>query len=245
MEKLDMVSVRLVDEPPLLSDKPVNCPDDAIRLLGNLIKQYDREILAVINFKTDKTPINCNIVSQGGINSSPAEPSQIIKTAILSNAEGIIMMHNHPSGRLNPSIEDMYTTERIEEACNIMGLCLFDHIIVAPGIERYYSFREREMLPTDKISPENILNEVSKKNKEIVHENTITGVINKCLKLPDTEDSIKTGYRLLENLVIELDRVLKTDMEALLKNKAREEGLIKTDINSVKKQMMQINKKIR
>lgn len=244
MDNFEKVSVRLVDEPPLLSNEPIKSPSDAVKLLADILKQSDKEILAVINVKTDKTPINCSIVSQGDTNSSIATPSQIIKTAILSNAIGIIMMHNHPSGNLTPSIEDMYVTERIESACNIMGMNLIDHIIVAPGAERYYSFKEKSMLPTDKICPEDIRSEISEEKE--IQEKSVTEVIRKCLKIPDTESGIRTGYRLLENLISELDSVLKTNQEAVLKNKAREEGLIKTDINNVKKHLLkQLNSKNR
>lgn len=240
MEKFERVSVRLVNEPPLLSDRPIHSPPDAVRLLGEVLKQYDKEVLSVINVKTDKRPINCSIVSQGDIKSSIAVPSQILKTAILSNATGIIMLHNHPSGSLTPGIEDMYTTERVEEACNIMGMNFLDHIIVAPGTEQYYSFRENSIIPADTLCPEDIQDKTEHEDnirlKE--HEKSVTEVIMRCLKIPDTDSGIMKAYSLLENLISELDSVLKTDMECPLRRKAEEEGLIKTDIENVRNYLL-------
>ena len=60
---------------------------------------------------------------------------------MLSNAAGIILFHNHPSGEPEPSKEDIQMTVRVKKAGELLGIALQDHIII--GEDRYYSFREQ------------------------------------------------------------------------------------------------------
>ena len=83
------------------------------------------------------------VVSIGTVNAALAEPREIFKHAILANATGIVMVHNHTSGRCVPSSEDMEMTKRIEKAGNILGIPLMDHIIVGDG---YFSFQTEGLL---------------------------------------------------------------------------------------------------
>ena len=96
MEKqMDVVSLRLVKNAPLLSDKPICSPEDAVELLGKYMCELDREVVCVVNLRTDGMPVNCNFVSMGAVNESIAHPREIFKSAILSNATSMIIIHNH------------------------------------------------------------------------------------------------------------------------------------------------------
>ena len=79
------------------------------------------------------------IISIGTVNSAMAEPREIFKHAILNNAAGIILVHNHPSGDCKPSVADRQLTERIEKSGEILGIEVYDHVIIGDG---YYSFEE-------------------------------------------------------------------------------------------------------
>ena len=68
--ELDMVSIRLVKEPGIFSDKKVRGVDDAVEVIGEYISEYDREIFCVMNVKTDGSVSNMNIVSKGTHNLS-------------------------------------------------------------------------------------------------------------------------------------------------------------------------------
>ena len=94
-KKLDVVSIRLVDEPPLMSDTIIQTPEDAVKLLGDYICKLDREVLCIINVRSDGKPMNCNFVSMGAVNESIAHPREIFKSAILANATSMIIVHNH------------------------------------------------------------------------------------------------------------------------------------------------------
>jgi DNA repair protein RadC len=80
------------------------------------------------------------LISKGSLTTTVVHPREILKCAILSNAVSIVMVHNHPSGDLSPSMDDIEITKRIDKACNILGIELLDHIIVSR--DGYYSFKQ-------------------------------------------------------------------------------------------------------
>ena len=143
---MDVVSVRLIKNAPMLSDKPITSPEDAVKLLGNYMCELDREVICVINMRTDGMPMNCNFVSMGAINECIAHPREIFKSAILSNATSMILLHSHPSGKLDPSKQDTMITDRMLKLGELMGIPLVDHVIVGGDNKSYFSFKEKDML---------------------------------------------------------------------------------------------------
>ena len=139
--KLDKVAIRMVKERPLLSSTPVNTPESVARLVHEFIKDYDREIFAVVNFQNNLQPINLNIISIGALTASIAHPREILKSTVLSNAAAVMLIHNHPSGQLSPSNEDRAVTAKMAELFRLMEVQFVDHIILGPG-DGYYSFHE-------------------------------------------------------------------------------------------------------
>ena len=83
---LDVVSVRLVKDAPVMSGHPITSPEDAVLLLGKHLCEMDREVVCVINLKADGTPINCHFASIGTLDQAMAHPREIFKASILSNA---------------------------------------------------------------------------------------------------------------------------------------------------------------
>lgn len=170
---LNVVSVRLVNDAPIISDRKISTPEDAIDLLGKYLCDMDREVVCVINLKTDGTPINCSFVSIGALNFSIVEPREIFKASILSNAHSIILLHNHPSGALNPSYDDIRVTGRIEKCCDLLGFNFRDHIIVGTTIGKYFSFRENKLICKD-----SSLNEVNTDNIKLDVDRVVEEFIN-------------------------------------------------------------------
>lgn len=146
--RLEVVSIRLVKDAPILSEYKIEKPEDAIAVIGNLLCEMDREIVCVVNLKADGTPINCHFASMGAVNQSIACPRELFKSSILSNAANMILLHNHPSGSLAPSKEDTVLTDRMIELCSMMGIPLLDHVIVGGDNREYFSFREKGILKT-------------------------------------------------------------------------------------------------
>ena len=93
---LEQVSVRMIREAPLFSDEKIQNPQDAIRILGDVFKDYDREVVGVVHLRSDNVPINMTIVSMGCLNQSLVHPREMLKVAFFSNASSIMMFHNHP-----------------------------------------------------------------------------------------------------------------------------------------------------
>ena len=149
-DKLEQVAIRMVEQPPLYSKEPMNNPDAAIRVMNEFLSQVDRELFCIVNLQADLTPINMNIVSVGSLNEALINPREIFKSAILSNAHSMMLIHNHPSGNLTPSTSDIQTTARMQELGELMGISLVDHIITGRN-GNYYSFRDKGEFPDSRV----------------------------------------------------------------------------------------------
>lgn len=141
--KLDVVSVRLVKEAPILSNTKIISPESAVEALGSIMSEIDREVVAVINLKSNGIPINVSFVSMGTINAALVEPRELLKASILSNASNVIMVHNHPSGDLKPSKQDISITNRMIDVFALMGMPLLDHVIVGGDNKAFYSLKQK------------------------------------------------------------------------------------------------------
>lgn len=149
-DKLEQVAIRMVEQPSLYSNEPMNNPDVAIRVMNEFLSQMDRELFCIVNLQADLTPINMNIVSVGSLNEALINPREIFKSAILSNAHSMMLIHNHPSGNLTPSTSDIQTTARMQELGELMGISLVDHIITGRN-GNYYSFRDKGEFPDSRV----------------------------------------------------------------------------------------------
>ena len=90
-------------------------------------------------------PTHISTISIGSVNESIATPAEVFKVALLSNANKIMVCHNHPSGDPQPSESDRNITERLYDSGAIIGIKLLDHIII--GDDVYYSFKENDEVP--------------------------------------------------------------------------------------------------
>ena len=144
--ELEVVNIRLVKEPSLYSEKILDSPQVVVELMAKELAQYDREVFCVLNMKSNGQIINMNMVSVGSINASLVIPREVFKSSILVNASAIIGLHNHPSGNVNPSKEDMLVTKKLQRCGQLLGIELLDHIIVGGTNEKMFSFREKKML---------------------------------------------------------------------------------------------------
>ena len=141
--RIKEVRVRLAEGSHLYSDRQMDTPDAAVEVMKKELSQYDREVLVVVNLNSHLNPINFNIVSVGDLTSTIASIPNLLVSGILSNSSSFLVLHNHPSGDLTPSAEDITMTRRVIEAGNLIGIPCVDHIIVAGGNSgRILSMRE-------------------------------------------------------------------------------------------------------
>ena len=87
-----------------------------------------------------KRIIESKLLFKGTLDRSVVHPREIFKEAYLLSASSLICIHNHPSGSIEPSSEDLFLTKMLKEIGEIMGIKVEDHIII--GKEKYYSFFE-------------------------------------------------------------------------------------------------------
>lgn len=226
---LDMVTVKLVTTGQLGTGETISTPHDAVRVMGDMLRDLDREHLCVINLKADGTPINGNIVSIGNMDGSPACPALIVKSAILSNAPKIIVLHNHPSGNVKPSSPDKEVTEKIRYTCKMVGITMLDHIIVGGNLCYSFHLNETLLIQDYDMEPD----EKKMQDRKI---RTFTDVLEKYFLPPAKEgysyhDRLKEGYEMLDMIAEDLDHVSENDMKIreYVRQMAEQEGIIKED----------------
>ena len=124
-------------------DKKIQGPDYIFNITQNVIRasEYPEENLWLITLDTKNNITGIFTVSTGSLNASIVHPREVFKRAVLQNAASIIICHNHPSGDVTPSREDINITKRLYEAGKILGIELLDHIII--GDNKYTSLKEK------------------------------------------------------------------------------------------------------
>lgn len=85
------------------------------------------------------------LISRGGLSGTVADPKIILQYALLSNASGIILAHNHPSGNMQPSEADIRLTRKIKDACTSLEISCLDHLILCSE-EKYFSFADEGIM---------------------------------------------------------------------------------------------------
>ena len=140
------VRIRLEEGRTLYSPEKISTPEAAVKVMQEELSRYDREVVLVVNLNIKGQPINFNMVSMGTLNASLVVIANVLKSCILSNAGSFILLHNHPSGDLTPSPEDLELTRRLILAGHLVGIDLLDHIIIAGNRKETYSMREHSDL---------------------------------------------------------------------------------------------------
>lgn len=119
---------------------PETIAEEAKRRIGNL----DREHFVAFHLDARNRVRSFETVAIGSMVAAIVHPREVFKGAILANAAGIILAHNHPSGDTGPSPEDIAITKRLHEAGRILGIDVLDHIIVGDGT---FSLQANGMMP--------------------------------------------------------------------------------------------------
>lgn len=119
--------------------------EPAAKVFTEIIGTGTVERIAVLCLDT-RLALTCyGIVGQGGEASSTVSVTEILRLAILSGSTGVILGHNHPSGELVASPEDVELTKRVREACTLVSLRFLDHIIVNSDGD-FFSFLDAGLL---------------------------------------------------------------------------------------------------
>lgn len=128
------------------SVKDVTDPATAAQLMQEYLGPQCQEHFVVMLLDIKNKVRGIQTVHIGGLNSSIVEPRSVFRSAIVAgNIGSILIGHNHPSGDVTPSAEDITVTRRLRDAGEILGIQVIDHIIVGEG-GAYTSFRGRGLL---------------------------------------------------------------------------------------------------
>lgn len=121
--------------------EPLTHPESVARYFQRALCDQPQEVMAVLLLDTRNRCLGYAECYRGTLNRAAVEPRAILQYALLRNAAGFILAHNHPSGDASPSAEDLAFTRRLKEAGEVVGVNLVDHVIV--GAERWVSLRQR------------------------------------------------------------------------------------------------------
>ena len=144
----------VVSYTPIRSSLPVPVtgrlptPRDAAVLASALLADTTVEKVLALHVNTKHELIGVHVVSTGTLDTAIVHPRDVFKAACLSNAAGLMLIHNHPSGDPTPSPDDRALVARLRQAGDLLGVELLDALIVTDPVDglRYFSFREAGML---------------------------------------------------------------------------------------------------
>ena len=145
MYRIPIYTVTLVRERTQAVDKKrISSPTDAYKILNEFIGDTDREHFIVLLMDARNTVRGIHIASIGSLNAAIVHPREVFKSAILANSAGVILCHTHPSGDTAPSSEDLALTSKLVKAGELLGIAVFDHIIL--GDNCFLSLKERGLI---------------------------------------------------------------------------------------------------
>jgi DNA repair protein RadC len=131
-KKLKLQLLQIKDSSGVAIDSP-----EVVAEIMSQEAKADRECFWVLHLSNGSRIIEKELVSIGTLNSSLVHPREVFKKAIMNGAAGIITVHNHPSGSLKPSKEDSEIWRRLNEAGEILGVDVVDHLIITPDKKLY------------------------------------------------------------------------------------------------------------
>jgi len=120
--------------------RKIGFPRDIAEIGFELLKGADREYFAVICLSRCSGINAVNIVSQGSASYTVIHPREVFKPAILSNANSICLLHNHTSGAVIPSSQDIVVTKSLVDAGILLRIQVLDHVIISD--ENFYSIKQ-------------------------------------------------------------------------------------------------------
>ncbi len=123
----------------LIGKKYIHSSQAVRDYLQHLMRQSPRELFVGIFLDAAHGIIECQVLAEGTVNVNTVYPREIITYALRYNASALIVAHNHPSGALTPSAQDLQLTRVLALLCSMMQISLLDHIIVGDG---FYSFAD-------------------------------------------------------------------------------------------------------
>jgi DNA repair protein RadC len=146
VSSINIYKLKMIKEDTVEYSNTIKSPYDITKLAREVLEMDEmaEENFVIICLNTKNKIVGVHTISIGSLNASIVHPREVFKAALLNNANGIICLHNHPSGDPEPSREDIETTRRLVGAGEILGIKVLDHVII--GDRRYISLKEQGMM---------------------------------------------------------------------------------------------------
>lgn len=122
----------------------ITSPRDVYNLLGPSLREEKREHFIAVLLDTKNGVLRTKTISVGDLSSSVVHPREVFTEAIRHSAASMIVAHNHPSGDPTPSPDDVAVTRRLQEAGELLGIEVLDHIVL--GDNRFTSLKEKGLM---------------------------------------------------------------------------------------------------
>ncbi len=121
--------------------KKISCAEDVFDLYHERLKDEKQENFIILMLNHMNNIVGEQLIAKGSLDSATTNPREIFKPAIKNSSGRIILVHNHPSGNIHPSEQDIELTEKLFESGKLLGIDIIDHIIV--GNEKFWSWKNK------------------------------------------------------------------------------------------------------
>lgn len=132
MKTTSVYSLKLIKDRSIrFPIREVGEPSEAAALVFKLIADAPSEHMVAIFVDAKNEVIGTTIAVSGGSHGMQVSPKDLFRAAIVANAAGIVLGHNHPSGDPRPSVDDLATTQKLVDVGKLLGVTVLDHVVVA------------------------------------------------------------------------------------------------------------------
>ncbi len=135
---------RVNNENLRLSRQSITDPEIAANFIRDQIEDFSKEHFFVLNLDVRNRIIDADLISRGTLTASLVHPRETFESAIRKHSASIIVSHNHPSGDVSPSEEDIRISRRLKDAGKILGIELLDHIIITTN--KFCSLKDKGLI---------------------------------------------------------------------------------------------------
>lgn len=142
--KLEVLEAATSYRTSALIGKALKSPEDSVEFLNESLASYDSEVFGAVFMDARHRVIAFEILFKGTIDGTSVYPREVVKRALELNAAAIILTHNHPSGKAEPSTADERITTRLKNALELIDVRVLDHIIICR--DKHVSMAKRGLL---------------------------------------------------------------------------------------------------
>ena len=140
----------------------ISSSKDVADYLIHLMRGLQHEVFTVLYLDASHAIIETEVMAEGTVTVNTVYPRELVKAALRYNASALVIAHNHPSGRLEPSTQDKQLTRTLHLVCSFMHINLLDHLIIGDG-DKVYSFADQGLMTLVREECRNLVETVSRK----------------------------------------------------------------------------------